>query len=253
MRSAFAACALVVALGLSGCTSSRALTPWLRTYAYRPFELIAESGSHARGDAWVERRIGTRWVTSRDLGVSGFAFAHGERVVLGNQLLTRDGRTVPLACDGRGIGNGLRVNPRDELLCVEVRTWLDREVPAEQRETARIVRYDIDGGVRGEQVVPLPIPRPADAPPMALSIDTGVVGFVGDSLVFSVLVSREHESWASDVVKEATAHALDASGRWRVLGTMRFRVGDIWMIHSAARWSEALGIRIEPGTVADVP
>lgn len=245
--------ALVFSLGsvATGCTTSRTLTPWLRTYSRTPFTLFAESGNSSQhGDAWIERRIGGRWIVSRDFPAEGFGFANDTRAVLGNALLTDGGQTMQLACDGRGIGNGLRATPRGELLCIEVRDFFESDVAPADRETVRVVRYDNAGIVLSERQVPLPIRRPEGAPPLSLSIDTGVVGFLGDQIVFSVLESRQAESWASDEWKRCDAYALSPAGQWHLLGTMRFQAGAIWMIHSAPHWRAALGMPIEAGAYA---
>ncbi len=50
----------VVVLGLTGCASSRQVTPWLRTSVTRPFVIMAESGG-PKAVAKTERLVDGAW------------------------------------------------------------------------------------------------------------------------------------------------------------------------------------------------
>jgi hypothetical protein len=241
--------AALLALGAAGCTMTRALAPWLRIHEHTPFELLAEAGSGPHGHwAWVDRKVGGRWVVVPEADAIGFSFSKNTRVVVGNILLTQDGRTIPLPCPHTGrIGDGLRAAPNGGLVCVTVRGAFENDVAKEELETVSVIRFDDDGIERGRSRVSAPLKRPLDASPLSIDIDTSFVGFLGDELVFAVLNSWEHESWATEEWKHADAWALTIDGHWRKLGPMRFQVGDIWRIHAAACWSAALGLAIDTG------
>src|SRR5439155_6677791 len=234
---------------LTGCTTTRALTPWLRIPEHAPFELLAGSGRGPHGHrAWVDRRLDGRWVEVPDADAVGFGFAGGARAVVGDLLLTRDGRTLPLGCPHTGrIGDGPRVGPRGGLVCVVVRGAFEHDVAPEELETVTVIRFDDDGVERARLRVAAPVERPRGAPPLSIDVDTSFVGFLGDELVFAVLTSFEHESWATEEPKRADAFALAGDGRWRKLGSLRFRAGEIWQLHAAACWADELRLPIDAG------
>ncbi len=238
----------LVLFAVAGCTTTRAVAPWLRIHEHAPFELIAESGGGAHGHrAWVERKVDGRWVQVANTTAAGFSFASDTRAVVGEVLLTRDGRDLPLACPHTGrIGDGPRAAPGGGLVCVVSRGAFDEGAP-EELETVTVTRLNDDGAERGRLHAAAPVKRPAGASPASIDIDTNFVGFLGGELVFAVLVSREHESWASGEWKLADGWALSHDGRWRKIGSMRFQAGSTWRIHSAACWSRALGLAIDPG------
>ncbi len=235
--------------GIAGCTTTRAVTPWLRIHERAPFELMAESGRGPHGHrAWVDRKVDGRWVPVSEADPVGFSFANDTRAVAGNVLLTRDGRTLPLPCPHTGrIGDGSRAAPGGGLVCVVSRGAFDHDIAPEDRETVTVTHLTDDGAERARLRAGVPIKRPAGAPPLSIDIDTSFVGFLGDELVFAVLVIRERESWATEEWKQADAWALTAGGNWRKLGTLHFQVSSAWQLHVAACWASALGLPINAG------
>jgi hypothetical protein len=104
---------LALATLTAACTHhARDVTPWLRLRSHHQLELIAESGGGPY-EAWAkaDRKVNGTWIELPFGGVA-FAFANGTRAVLDGKLLTDDGRTIDIGCDG-----DLHAGPDDRLRC----------------------------------------------------------------------------------------------------------------------------------------
>jgi hypothetical protein len=98
---------------------------------------------------WVERRVDGRWTPVPGADATGFSFANDTRTVIGNLLLTTDGRTWTLLCPRpHRIGDGLRAVPDGGLVCVTTAGPVDRDGAPQNREIVTATFLDDDGAER---------------------------------------------------------------------------------------------------------
>ena len=91
---------IAVAMLLAGCTTTRYVTPWLRTTVTAHPTFMAESGSGSGNELVVQRRVDGKWIEMPGASELAFAFAHGTRVLLKDTVVREDGSSVKLDCPG---------------------------------------------------------------------------------------------------------------------------------------------------------
>jgi hypothetical protein len=200
---------------------------------------MAESGSHGQCSpaAYAERRTTDGWQRIALDDDSAFAFAKGERIVLGRTLVKRDGALVPIECDG-----DLRSPPEGrELVC----STFDGKRAA---QTVTITRFDADADVIAGRTLPFAIRVPEKQPSSSGDfVGSDVVGFVPAGQVFSFEYWRGTDSHAIGTAHRCEAFVLDAKNEWQRLGELIYRTPDEWKCGSARDWNASNGWHIDPG------
>ncbi|HVY45149.1 MAG TPA: hypothetical protein VHB21_04680 [Minicystis sp.] len=135
-----------VTLGCAREVGARDVTPWLRVEAWRPSDaLMAVSGqNHERVRVRVRSGGSWRTVTDDASGTCAFPIARGERVIVGDDLVRRDGAVVRLACRGTLLPSG----DGEGATCFEL--GLDARAPL------TLVTFDRDGRRVAERAVVVP-------------------------------------------------------------------------------------------------
>jgi hypothetical protein len=227
----------LVAVLLAGCTTTRYVTPWLRTTVTAHPTVIAESGSGSTDALVVERRVDGKWVAIPEASDLAFAFAHGTRVLLKDTVVREDGSTVKLDCPGdiRGTRDGMHV------LCASA-----SDAPGTTPATLRVDLFDADGNAVRTRAptTPFVLPRkPIEGPDVSYDL----IGFVPEGIVFSVFMTDSHDSFALGLVKHSTAWLLRPDDTWRKLGTLAFSTSEFWKLHRAEPWNDQNHWTIDPG------
>lgn len=240
---------------LTGCgTATRDITPWLRTTTHTQFELIAESGSHPDNWMHAERKIAGIW---REIPVEtdfGFSLADDTRAVLGGQLMTEDGRTIPLDCD-TGDEMHLRASPDGRHLICVMRPEVPRDPAADTNLKAPeppidITSRDLNGVVEWRRRVAAPIRMPEGTPAMTKDVFTSFLGFIPAGLVFSVEVVDYVHPTPTNLPSICTAYVLGRDDSWRKIGSLEYGNAERWKCNFPAPWTDVLGYEVVMGKYA---
>ncbi len=243
-------CSLVLALLLAGCTTSRALTPWMRISATTRFD----RQGYLVDDGHAYLKVRGRWVERRDgEPASGFGFDGGRRAVLGSVVWDEHGPLRGLDCDPKKIF----ATPDDgELLCVEVSQprWAPQQadyapfmLPVEAPDMVRVTRYDRDGRRLERRALPLPV-QVGKREPFGPENAAGFLGFRDGGLVFSIEhIDWRHQSFAAEAPIDCDGWLLRSDGSWRRLGTLHTFAGSLWECNFPSPWNARLGMRIAYG------
>jgi hypothetical protein len=226
---------------LTGCTSSKYATPWLRMSSYKPFELMAESGGGARG-GWsrVEHVVNGRWEEIPRVGTSALVFDDAKVALIESKLYFENGSSKPIDCPGEVRGRG------DRIVCMSA-----PYTPAQTPVAVILQTYDARGNGT-TRTVPAPsmlvMPRkPIDGP----DVDYSMLGFQGDGIVFSVFTTRLTDSFANGARHTADAWLLHPNDSWTRVGTLHFETGELWMLHRAEPWNDQNHLRIDEGIMIE--
>jgi hypothetical protein len=230
---------LAFAMLLGGCGHSREVTPWLRTSSSWSPCLLAESGGHGcMTTSRVDRKEEGRWkrlYTDEDVA---FAFAGGERAVVGRRLVRRTGDSERIECAG-----DLRAPPDGrELVCI---TMTDRRSASPQSTT--IETLDIDARPIANRTVRWPVRVPDDEPPMGDYVSAQHLGFLPAGLVFSFELIRHDASRATGSAHRCDAFVLDANDVWHPLGALVYLTPEEWRCNFPRPWNELHGWHVDRG------
>jgi hypothetical protein len=226
---------------LSGCTSYRQVTPWLRTSEHTQFELLAESGGGARGN-WskTERRVNGEWVTIPNLGTQTMPFAEGTRALIDDHLYGAAGEISWTGCKGsiRGLPDG------SAFLCIST----EGEDPKSSQRSMRIQRFDKDGKDVRRREVELPV-QIETASSLRNSVDYHLLGFELRGMIFTVFVDSDAVSFGQGAHNHCDAYLLRPDDQWIKVGRMEFESGDLWRCNFPEPWREEKGFEIDYGRV----
>lgn len=242
-------CALGFALLLAGCTTSRALTPWMTVSATTRFD----RQGYLVDDGRVYLKVGGRWLEQRDAGSAGFGFDGGRRAVVGSLVWDEHGPLRALDCDARKIF----ATPDDrELLCVEVSVprWVPRQpdyarfmLPVEAPDMIRVTRYDRDGRRLDRRTLAAPV-QVGKREPFGPENVIEFLGFRDGGLVFSIQhIDWRRQSFAAEAPIDCDGWLLGSDGSWQRLGTLHTFAGSLWECNFPSPWNERLGLRIAYG------
>lgn len=234
--------ALLVSFAL-GCTSTRELTPWLRTSSTTHYErgFIAESGgSGPYTTGSVERLEDGEWVTLSGWdSMAGFGFAGNTRAVVGNTLVPEKGAPLRIPCRDH-----LRGAPNDvELYCVVTYTPAEGDLPT---DLVHVERFDRDGSPIDKRVVDPPLRRPPGSSVWE-SYDTTFLGFLAPGLLFSVYHDRADEPLVPGRMGQCEGYLLHPDNHWELRGVLHFDEGSVGDCNSPEAWIAQLGWPLDPG------
>ena len=171
---------------------------------------------------------------------------------LDDQLLTEDGRTIPLDCvrwRRHEATSDTRRQASD--LCV-VRPEAPRDPSADTNlkvpePPIDITSRDLNGVVEWHRLVQAPVRMPQGTPAMTKDVFTSFLGFGAAGLVFSVeLVDYQHLPPGGGP-NVCTAYLLGRDDAWRKIGALVYYDPDRWKCNFPGPWTDAVGFEIAMG------
>lgn len=229
---------LSIVLVATGCTTSRQVTPWLRTRIERTPVLYAESGG-PRDHVFTERLVDGHWTVVSTCCSAALALPGGRAVFHDDFRLvtsTEQGPSVPLDCSF----DSLRLAPGGERLVCLAST--ERSAEAAEALPLRVSTWSVDGALLESRQVAL------GARMLPGNFFPHFVGFLDGQPLLSAHVAPF--STTPGLAGFCAAWVLDGL-EWRPLA--RLTTSDWPRCHEAAFWRDRLPGNLEPGEAPAPP
>lgn len=225
----------IIALSLlfAGCTTTRYVTPWLRTTVHEPFVIMAESGGPKR-TSMTEMEVRGDWkVVSHQS--QALALPDDDRAIFvsddGLVLAKETGEVTPLDCPGHVRVDG----DRKRIVCVDFVSWASEEKDLEVSVTT--LDYRTGRRTRSTSTV-----RSGTLP---RSYFPHFPGFLKDGTpALTVHTNAENETFGFDQTKLCAAFALRGS----IVKELASIESNAWPDCDEARfWNSRTDVEIEAG------